>query len=95
MLLQFSLAASVGGIFVSLTQDPSQENAKKHGVTAKFNTKFPSREDLQSLTELLAEGRIKAEVDSIFPLNQADKALEKSEARHGRGRILLMNANSI
>lgn len=84
-----------GGIFVSLTQEPSQENAQKHSVTAKFNTKFPTREDLQSLTELLAEGTIKGEVDSIFPLNQADKALEKSEARHGRGRILLMNANSI
>jgi len=50
---------------------------------------------LKSLTELLAEGTIKAEVDSIFPLNQADKALEKSEARHGRGRILLMNTNYI
>ncbi|MFC9710575.1 zinc-binding dehydrogenase [Paenibacillus sp. NPDC056933] len=65
-----------------------------HGVTAKFNTKFPTREDLHSLTELIAEGTIKAEIDSIFPLSQADKALEKSEARHGRGRILL-NMNSI
>ncbi|OMG50329.1 hypothetical protein BK140_07290 [Paenibacillus macerans] len=37
----------------------------------------------------IADGTIKAEIDSIFPLNQADKALEKSEARHGRGRILL------
>ncbi|MDI4643721.1 NADP-dependent oxidoreductase [Cohnella hashimotonis] len=78
-----------GGIFVSLTQDPSQENARKHGVTAKFNTEWPTREDLESLTELIAEGTIKAEIDAIFPLSQADKALEKSEARHGRGRILL------
>ncbi|MGY5343634.1 zinc-binding dehydrogenase [Paenibacillus glucanolyticus] len=74
---------------------PPRRTLKKHGVTAKFNTKFPTREDLQSLTELLAGGTIKAEVDSIFPLNQADKALEKSEARHGRGRILLMNADYI
>ncbi|WP_217594288.1 NADP-dependent oxidoreductase [Cohnella sp. GbtcB17] len=78
-----------GGIFVSLTQDPSQENALKHGVTAKFNTKLPSREDLQRLTELMAEGTIKAQVDSVFPLEQAAQALEKSEARRGRGRILL------
>lgn len=77
------------GILVSLTQDPSQENAEKYGVTAKFNTKFPNRADLQHLTKLIAEGRIKAEIDSIFPLSQADQALEKSEARHGRGRILL------
>ncbi|WP_049895160.1 NADP-dependent oxidoreductase [Paenibacillus antibioticophila] len=83
-----------GGILVSLTQDPSQENAEQYGVTAKFNTKFPTREDLQNLTNLIAEGRITAKIDSIFPLNQADKALEKSEARHGRGRILL-NVNSI
>ncbi|MDO7906243.1 NADP-dependent oxidoreductase [Paenibacillus sp. JX-17] len=83
-----------GGIFVSLTQDPSQENAQKHSVTAKFNTKFPTREDLQSLTELIAQGTIKAMIDSIFPLSQAAEALEKSEARHGRGRILL-NMNYI
>ncbi|WP_426252582.1 zinc-binding dehydrogenase [Paenibacillus pabuli] len=83
-----------GGILVSLTQDPSQENAQKHDVTAKFNTKFPTREDLHSLTELIAEGTIKAEIDSIFPLSQADKALEKSETRHGRGRILL-STNSV
>lgn len=83
-----------GGILVSLTQYPSQENAQKHGVTAKFNTKFPTHADLQTITELIADGTIKAEIDSTFPLSQADKALEKSEARHGRGRILLQ-VNSI
>ncbi|SFB52035.1 NADPH:quinone reductase [Cohnella sp. OV330] len=78
-----------GGIFVSLTQDPSEENARKHGVSTKFNTKFPTREDLQRLMDLMAEDTIKAEIDSVFPLSQANQALEKSEARHGRGRILL------
>lgn len=78
-----------GGILVSLTQPPSQENAQKHGITAKFNTKFPTYEDLQTIAQLIADGTIKAEIDSIFPLSQTNKALEKSEARHGRGRILL------
>ncbi|NQX45205.1 NADP-dependent oxidoreductase [Paenibacillus tritici] len=78
-----------GGILVSLTQDPSQANAEKHEVTAKFNTKFTTREDLHTLTKLIAEGIITAEIDSVFPFTQADQALEKSEARHGRGRILL------
>ncbi|MFB8376214.1 zinc-binding dehydrogenase [Paenibacillus taichungensis] len=44
---------------------------------------------IQARSELIAEGTIKAEIDSIFPLSQADKALEKSEARHGRRRISL------
>jgi NADPH:quinone reductase-like Zn-dependent oxidoreductase len=78
-----------GGILVSLTQPPSQENAQKHGITAKLNTKFPTYENLQTIAQLIADGTLKAEIDSIFPLSQTNKALEKSEARHGRGRILL------
>ncbi|AZB41408.1 NADP-dependent oxidoreductase [Bacillus sp. FJAT-42376] len=78
-----------GGMLVSLTQDPSQENAEKYGITAKFNTKFPTHEDLRTIAQLIADGTIKAELDSIFPLSETGKALEKSEARHGRGRILL------
>lgn len=78
-----------GGILVSLTQPPSQESAQKHGIAAKFNTKFPTYENLQTIAQLIADGTIKAEIDSMFPLSETNKALEKSEARHGRGRILL------
>jgi NADPH:quinone reductase-like Zn-dependent oxidoreductase len=78
-----------GGTLVSLTKPPSQDKAKKYGATAKFNTKFPTYENLQTIAQLIADGTIKAEIDSVFPLSQADKALDKSEARHGRGRILL------
>jgi NADPH:quinone reductase-like Zn-dependent oxidoreductase len=83
-----------GGILVSLTQPPSQENAKKYGITAKFNTKLPTYENLQTIAQLIADGTIKAEIDSVFPLSETNKALEKSEARHGRGRILL-SVNSV
>ncbi|WP_146116185.1 zinc-binding dehydrogenase [Paenibacillus sp. AR247] len=34
-------------------------------------------------------GHLKPSIDAIFPLSQAKSALEKSETRHGRGRILL------
>ncbi|MBB6734005.1 NADP-dependent oxidoreductase [Cohnella zeiphila] len=78
-----------GGILVALTQPPSQENAQKHGITAKFNTKFPTYANLETVAQLISDGTIRAEIDSIFPLNQANKALERSEAGHGRGRILL------
>jgi NADPH:quinone reductase-like Zn-dependent oxidoreductase len=78
-----------GGILVSLTQPPSQENAQKHGVAAKFNTKFPTYENLRTLAQMIADGTLKARIDSVFPLSQADKAHEKSESGHGRGRILL------
>ena len=78
-----------GGILVSLTRPPSQEMALKHGITAKFNTQFPTYANLQTIAQLIADGTIKAQIDSIFSLDQANKAHEKSETGHRRGRILL------
>lgn len=78
-----------GGILVALTQPPSQENARKYGVTAKFNTKFPTYADLQTLAQWIADGTLRAKIDSVFPLSEAGKAMAKSETGHGRGRILL------
>ncbi len=39
------------------------------GVTAKFNTKFPTKEDLETITSLLAEGKLKVAIDTIYPLS--------------------------
>lgn len=78
-----------GGILVTLAQPPSQEKAKEYGVTAKFNTKFATYENLQTIAQLIADGTIKAEIDNIYPLREVRQAHKQSEARHGRGRILL------
>ncbi|MGG4478781.1 NADP-dependent oxidoreductase [Paenibacillus illinoisensis] len=78
-----------GGKLVSLTQLPSRDKAEQYGVTAKFNSKFPTSEDLTIIAKLMADGTLRSEVDSIFPLRDADQAHAKSEARRGRGRILL------
>lgn len=78
-----------GGKLVSLTQLPSSKKAEQYGVTAKFNSKFPTSEDLSTIAKLMANGTIHSEIDSVFPLSAADQAHAKSESRHGRGRILL------
>ena len=77
------------GILVSLVQQPSQENAILHHVTAKFNTQNPTPSDLETITHLIADKRLKTEIDSIFDLKDASAALQRSESRKGRGRILL------
>lgn len=83
-----------GGILVSLTQAPSQEKAAEFGVTAKFNTKFPTYENLQEIAQLIADGSINAKIDHIYPLGEIRAAHKQSEGRHGRGRILLqINSN--
>lgn len=78
-----------GGKLVSLTQLPNAQKAEQYGITAKFNSKFPTNEDLSVIANLIADGTLRAEIDSVFSLSEAKKAHEKSEARHGRGRILL------
>lgn len=78
-----------GGIFVSLTGVPSQEKAAAKGITAKFNSKIPSKQDTKAIAQLIADGTIQAEIDSIYSLEEAKEALRKSEARHGRGRLLI------
>ncbi|CAG7658121.1 NADP-dependent oxidoreductase [Paenibacillus allorhizosphaerae] len=83
-----------GGILVALAGPPSLEKAKEYGVTAKFNTKIPTYENRLTIAQFIAEGTIKPAIDHIYPLGEVNRAHEKSEARHGRGRILL-SVNSI
>ncbi|MDQ0191684.1 NADP-dependent oxidoreductase [Paenibacillus wynnii] len=78
-----------GGILVSLTQAPSQESAKQYGVSAKFNTKFPTYENLQEIAQLIADREILAKIDHIYPIREVQAAHKQSESRHGQGRILL------
>ncbi|CAM4490667.1 NADP-dependent oxidoreductase [Paenibacillus endophyticus] len=78
-----------GGKLVALTQAPSAQQAEQYGIKAMFNTKFPTTEDLQTIAQFLADGMITAQIDSIYPLSEAAQAHEKSESRHGRGRIVL------
>jgi NADPH:quinone reductase-like Zn-dependent oxidoreductase len=68
-----------GGILVSLTQFPSQEKAKEFGVISKFNTKFPTPKDLEKLAQLIANGTIKAEIDTVYPLKNVRTAHKQSE----------------
>ncbi|MDQ0208645.1 zinc-binding dehydrogenase [Alkalicoccobacillus murimartini] len=77
------------GIFVSLVKKPSQKKADLHHVTAKFNSKYPTQNDLETIAELIANKTLQTEIDSIFDLNDASEALKRSEKRRGRGRILL------
>lgn len=78
-----------GGILVSLVFQPDAQAAAEHQVTAKFNSKFPTQEDLLQIVDLIADGTLKIENGPIYPLSQVQEAHRFSEARRGRGRILL------
>lgn len=48
---------------------------------------------LKQLAELMKEGRLKVTIEKVFPLSEADKAHELSEAGHVRGKIILQVAD--
>ena len=62
------------GYLVSATQPVSQEESAKHGVTGVMMRLAPSGERLGRIARLLEEGRIRADVATVYPLQDAAQA---------------------
>jgi NADPH:quinone reductase-like Zn-dependent oxidoreductase len=52
----------------------------------------PSVRDLQYLTRLLEEEKLRPVIDSVFPLREIRQAHERSESHHAAGKIVLTAA---
>jgi NADPH:quinone reductase-like Zn-dependent oxidoreductase len=86
-----------GGTLVSLLSPPDQARAAALGIRATDNRvapPYPSRQLLQTIAELMAEGKVQTLVGPVFPLAAAAQAHALSQSGHGRGRIILQVAGS-
>lgn len=78
-----------GGVFVSVKRTPPPELAAEHGVrTAYVLCKANSRQ-LHELAAAVCAGHLKPHVSAVLPLAEARQALELSETRHTRGKLVL------
>jgi NADPH:quinone reductase-like Zn-dependent oxidoreductase len=78
-----------GGMLVTIAGQPDEAKAKELGVRAvRFSAQVTS-ELLSTFARLIEEGQIKTFVGTVFSLNEAGKAHQLSQSRHGRGRIVL------
>ncbi|MDI6104935.1 NADP-dependent oxidoreductase [Actinoplanes sp. NEAU-A12] len=81
-----------GGILVALAS-PAEARltavAREQGRRARFMIVEPDRAGLLALTALVDAGRLRVEVDTVLPLEQAAKAHEIGQAGHARGKIIL------
>src|SRR6266700_515648 len=82
-----------GGTLISTASPPPQEQARMRGVRAMMIHSQPSSALLQTLTQLIDEGRLKVPVETTFPLSKVQQAHERSQSGHGRGRIVLQIAD--
>jgi NADPH:quinone reductase-like Zn-dependent oxidoreductase len=78
-----------GGILVTILGQPSQEDAKAHGVRAAGIFVQPNAAQLAEIATLVDSGKLKPNIESVFPLAEAAKAHALGETNHVRGKIVL------
>lgn len=78
-----------GGVLVTIANAPPEQAAAQRGARAELFSMSPSPEQLAWIAALVADGVVRVEIAHTFPLEEARKAHELSEAGHTRGKIVL------
>jgi len=79
-----------GGCLVSITGSPNASaTAEKLGVRYELFFMQPSGAQLASIAQLMTEGKIKAVIDSTYPLEKIREALTHSASGRARGKIIV------
>lgn len=82
-----------GGILIAVAGMADEEAARQHGVRTSGVQAPPDISGiLRQIAELIESGVVRAEVGTVFPLDEVVQAHTLSETGHGRGRIVLQVA---
>lgn len=77
-----------GGIIVSML-GASPDLAKQYGVIAIGQNTVTNSKRLMRIAELVEKGKVKSQVNKVFPLWQAREAFEYLEKSHPRGKVVV------
>ncbi len=78
-----------GGILVSMVDPFNEDLVKATGINYIQQNTVTSVETLNKITEFVDSGKLKVNVDKVFPLDQAAEALEYLKTGHPRGKVVL------
>lgn len=78
-----------GGIVVTIAGRPAEEKAAASGVRAKWFLVRPDGGQLAEIARMIEAGTVRPVVSEVFPLAEAARAHEQSQAGHTRGKIVL------
>lgn len=78
-----------GGVMVSMKGAPDAGLAKKYGVTVVGQQSKTDDAHLNRLRELVEAGKIKPQVDRVFPLEKIVEAFQYKERSHPRGKVVI------
>jgi NADPH:quinone reductase-like Zn-dependent oxidoreductase len=78
-----------GGVLVTLAGQPDQALAEKYHVTAIGQMTDTNTPRLNRLAELVDSGKIKTQIDKVFPIDQASEAFKYLSEGHPRGKVIV------
>ncbi len=78
-----------GGTLVCIVTPPSPELAAKHDIQVKFFGAQQRGDQLTEFARLIDEGKVKPHVSQVMKFDQVREALQLSQARHVRGKLVL------
>lgn len=61
----------------------------------QFMHRADAHRDMADLLAAIADGRIRVVLERIYPFTEAVTALEKTETRHARGKLVVAGFNSL
>lgn len=78
-----------GGILVSTLGEPDRDEAERRGVRVAGYVAKPHGGQLAEIARLVDDGRVRVEVQQVFPLAEAAEAQRNLEVSHTRGKVVL------
>jgi NADPH:quinone reductase-like Zn-dependent oxidoreductase len=79
-----------GGFLVGVIDPLSEDLAAAHGVRAALVKVRPNSGQLESISSLFDQGRLKVHVQTVLPLSRFNAAHDLSESGRTRGKIVLV-----
>jgi NADPH:quinone reductase-like Zn-dependent oxidoreductase len=83
-----------GGVLVSAVSSPTESVGAAAGIQVAMVSVQPSATQLSEITALIDSGRLKPFVETVLPLNEAQRAHDLSQTGRTRGKIVLQVAIS-
>ncbi|EYS85657.1 oxidoreductase [Cupriavidus sp. SK-4] len=82
-----------GGVLVSCVSQPDISRGRASGAEGKRFSTRPDGNQLAEIAALYASGKLRTQVDSVFPLDEASHAMSRSMTRHAKGKVIIQMAN--
>jgi alcohol dehydrogenase len=78
-----------GGLIVSMIEKPNDELLKKYNVKAIAQGTKATADKLAKIAELVDQGKLRIEVNKVFPLKDAAEALAYVQNSKHRGKVVI------